>query len=45
VLLVARAFATTRKAFEKAVQELLPFRVIGTVLNAGTKERYGYPGY
>ena len=45
VLLVARAFATTRKAFEKAVQELLPFRVIGTVLNAGMEERYGYGGY
>ena len=45
VLLVARAFATTRKALEKAVQELLPFRVIGTVLNAGTEERYGYGGY
>jgi capsular exopolysaccharide synthesis family protein len=45
VLLVARAFATTRKAFEKAVEELLPFRVIGTVLNAGMEERYGYGGY
>jgi protein-tyrosine kinase len=45
VLLVARAFATTRKALEKAVQELLPFRVIGTVLNAGTKEYYKYGGY
>ena len=45
VLIVARAFATTRKALEKAVQELLPFRVIGTVLNAGTEEHYGYRGY
>ena len=36
VLLIARAFSTTRKALEKAVQNLLPFRVIGTVLNAGT---------
>ena len=45
VLLVARAFSTTRKAFEKAVQELLPFRVIGTVLNAGMAQRYGYGGY
>jgi capsular exopolysaccharide synthesis family protein len=36
VLLIARAFSTTRKSFEKAVQNLLPFRVIGTVLNAGT---------
>ncbi len=36
LLLIARAFSTTRKSFEKAVQNLLPFRVIGTVLNAGT---------
>jgi capsular exopolysaccharide synthesis family protein len=36
VLLIARAFATKRKAFERAVQDLLPFRVIGSVLNAGT---------
>lgn len=35
VLLVARAFSTSRKAFEKAVQELTPFRMIGAVLNAG----------
>jgi len=37
VLLVARAFATTRKALQKAVQELSPFRVIGTVLNQGMR--------
>jgi len=37
VLLVARAFATTRKALEKAVQDLSPFRVIGTVLNRGMR--------
>jgi capsular exopolysaccharide synthesis family protein len=35
VLLVARAFSTSRKAFEKAVQELTPFRMVGAVLNAG----------
>ena len=35
VLLIARAFSTTRKALETAVQDLLPFRVIGTALNAG----------
>jgi succinoglycan biosynthesis transport protein ExoP len=35
VLLVARAFSTSRKAFEKAVQELTPFRIVGAVLNAG----------
>jgi len=47
VLLVARAFSTTRKAFEKTVQDLSPFRLIGTVLNGGVKPRrrgYGY-GY
>ena len=50
VLLVARAFSTPRKTFEKTVQELAPFRVIGTILNGGTKARhhgyhYGYQGY
>jgi succinoglycan biosynthesis transport protein ExoP len=49
VLLVARAFRTTRKAFEKAVQDVAPYRVIGTVLNAGTGARsngyYGYYGH
>ena len=43
VLLVARAFSTTRKTLEKTVQELAPFRVIGTILNGGVKaRRYGY---
>ena len=37
VLLVARAFASTRKGLEKAVQDLSPFRVIGTVLNRGMR--------
>ena len=37
VLLVARAFATTRKALQKAVQDLSSFRVIGTVLNRGMR--------
>jgi len=46
VLLVARAFSTTRKALERAVQDLLPFRVIGTVLNAGTdRPARRYKGY
>lgn len=46
VLLVARAFSTTRKALEKAVQDLLPFRVIGTVLNGGKPQRStGYYPY
>jgi protein-tyrosine kinase len=37
VLLIARAFATSRKALQKAVQDLSPFRVIGTVLNRGMR--------
>ena len=45
VLLVARAFSTTCKAFEKTVQDLAPFRVIGTILNGGIKKRRGYGGY
>jgi Mrp family chromosome partitioning ATPase len=46
VLLVARAFSTTRKAFEEAVHNLQPFRVIGTVLNGGTAKRsYRYNEY
>jgi capsular exopolysaccharide synthesis family protein len=46
VLLVARAFATTRKSLEKAAQELAPFRVIGAVLNAGVTQSSGrYYGY
>jgi capsular exopolysaccharide synthesis family protein len=44
VLLVARAFSTTRKSLEKAAQDLQPFRVIGTVLNGGTHGRL-YQGY
>jgi capsular exopolysaccharide synthesis family protein len=50
VLLVVRAFSTARKAFEKTVQDLAPFRVIGTVLNGGAETHgygygYGYKGY
>jgi len=46
VLIIARAFKTTRKALEKAVQDLAPFRLIGTVLNAGMIPRgKGYYGY
>ena len=50
VLLVARAFSTTCKAFEKTVHDLASFRVIGTVLNGGVNVRrygyrYGYSGY
>lgn len=45
VLLVARAFVTARKALEKAVQDLSPFRLIGTVLNAGAGQSYEYSKY
>lgn len=46
VLIIARAFSTTRKAFEKAVQNLKPFRLIGAVLNAGAIQRSRrYSGY
>ena len=43
ILLVARAFSTSRKAITRALEELQPFRVIGTVLNATTEvQRYRY---
>lgn len=47
VLLVARAFKTTSKAFKKMLQDLLPFRIVGTVLNGGMRVQlynryYGY---
>jgi capsular exopolysaccharide synthesis family protein len=47
VLLIARAFATTKKAFEKAVQEVQHCRIIGTVLNGASRPRSyrGYRGY
>ena len=49
VLLVARAFLTTRKSFEKAVQDLRRYRILGTILNDGKRigqsaRRYGYYG-
>lgn len=46
VLLVARSFVTSRQALEKAVLDLQPFNVIGTVLNASEngRSRY-YNGY
>ena len=37
VLLVARAFKTTNKAFQKMMRDLLPFRIVGTVLNGGMR--------
>jgi capsular exopolysaccharide synthesis family protein len=50
VILVARAFKTTRRALEKAAQDLQGARILGTVLNGGTPiGRYGgygaYKGY
>jgi capsular exopolysaccharide synthesis family protein len=41
VLVVARAFSTRALAFERAVQELGPAKVIGAVLNAGTVQHSG----
>jgi non-specific protein-tyrosine kinase len=47
VLLIARAYSTNRKGFDKAIQELRPFRLIGTVLNGGARAtlRSRYKGY
>jgi Mrp family chromosome partitioning ATPase len=47
VLLVVRAFLTTRKALERTVQDLQAFRVLGTVLNCGTQAQIvgRYRGY
>ena len=46
VLLIARAFSTTRKALEQAMHHLKPFRMIGCVLNAGSSQRAErYHGY
>jgi protein-tyrosine kinase len=46
VLLIARAFSTTSKSLEEAVDKLQSFRLIGTVLNAGTpRKSRKYQGY
>lgn len=47
VLLVARAFHTTRKALDKATQELAGIRIIGSVLNGATRAQVyrRYNGY
>jgi capsular exopolysaccharide synthesis family protein len=47
ILLVARAFSTTRKSLELAVQDLSQFRIIGTVLNGGPRHQVyrRYKGY
>jgi capsular exopolysaccharide synthesis family protein len=45
VLLIARAFSTTNVDFEKTMKDLLPFRIVGTVLNAGMPARRHYYRY
>lgn len=47
VILVVRAFSTSRKALEKATQDLNSARIIGAVLNGGTRAQVyrGYGGY
>jgi capsular exopolysaccharide synthesis family protein len=47
VLLIARAYSTNRKHFEKAAQDLRPFRIIGAVLNGGSRTHLTsrYKGY
>ena len=46
ILLIARAFSTTTKSLEEAVEKLHTFRLIGTVLNGGTARRSRkYQGY
>jgi protein-tyrosine kinase len=47
VLLVARAFSTTRKSMELAVQDLSHYRIVGTVLNGGPRSQVyrRYKGY
>jgi len=46
VLLIARAYSTTCKHFQKMVQELASFRIVGAVLNGGEPHsRRRYKGY
>ena len=46
VLLLARAFTTTTKSLEEAAEKLQTFRIIGTILNAGSPARSRkYKGY
>jgi capsular exopolysaccharide synthesis family protein len=46
ILLIARAFSTTSKSLEEAVDKLQSFRLIGAVLNAGTpRSSSKYHGY
>jgi protein-tyrosine kinase len=46
ILMIARAFSTTTNSLEEAAEKLQSFRIIGTVLNAGTPRRSRkYQGY
>ena len=47
VLMVARAFSTTRKSLELAIQDMSQFRIIGSVLNGGPRTQVyrRYKGY
>jgi capsular exopolysaccharide synthesis family protein len=47
VLVVVRAFMTTRKSLEQTAQDLQNFRVLGTILNCGTRAQLDgrYRGY
>ena len=47
ILLVARAFTTKQKALEKAIHDLKPHRILGTILNGHTDQAAygGYRGY
>lgn len=46
ILLIARAFSTTSRGLEEAVDKLQSFRLIGAVLNAGTqRSSHKYHGY
>ncbi len=42
VLMISRAYTTTRSSFEKAAHDLSGFRIVGAVLNGGAQpKRYG----
>jgi capsular exopolysaccharide synthesis family protein len=48
VLVVARVLSTKTKALERSLQDLLPFRIVGTILNGGIvheRQGYDYKGY
>jgi len=47
VMLVARAFSSTRRLLQKAAQDLASYRIIGAILNGGTNGKLSgrYCGY